>query len=87
VKLLSIVLVLASCGCASPAADYVRADAAAWTKLDEPVAGTPTKPGQARVDIYIDMDPSLSTDEKDALHQLMNGRRARISHALAEVSK
>lgn len=59
-------------GCASPAADYVSAEAAAWQQIDD------------KLDGWIESEPSYDAPKKDALHQLNVGRRARVSHALAQ---
>jgi len=70
-------------GCASPAEDYIRADAAAWQWLDEPYDASHPH----RIDAYVDSDAAISSDVKDAIHQLMDGRRARVAHALAGLDK
>ena len=82
-KRLALVAILAFSGCASPAEDYVRAEAGAWAQLDEPYDAS----GKPRLDAWIDGDSALSPEKKDALHQLNAGRRARVSHALSEFQK
>lgn len=62
-------------GCASPAEDYVRADAAAWAPFD----------ANGWLDSKIDAESSFSAGKKDALHQLNAARRARVSHAIAAI--
>lgn len=57
-------------GCASPAEDYVRAEAAAWAQIDPSLDG------------WIDAESSFKPEKKDALHQLNAARRARVKHAL-----
>lgn len=67
-------------GCASPAEDYIRADAATWAQFDR---STPA--GVPWIDAAVDADPTLSPEHKDALHQLSTSRRARVSHAVAAI--
>ena len=70
-----ILLGLLLAGCASPAEDYIRADAAAWAPFDQ----------SGWLDFKIDAEPSFSDAKKDALHQLNVARRARIAHAIASI--
>jgi hypothetical protein len=76
VKKWFLLLALVLVGCPSPARDYVLADAAAWKHYDE----------GGWLDRKIDEESSWDKDKKTALHKLNEGRRARISHAIAEVS-
>ena len=72
-----LILVLAfMAGCSSPAQTYVEADAAARAPYDQ----------DHRLDSWVDSS-SLSPEEKDALHQLNDARRARVAHALAGFHK
>lgn len=68
----ALVAMLLIAGCASPAEDYIRADAAAWAQYDP------------FIDSWVDKS-DFSADKKDALHQLNVGRRARINHAIAAI--
>jgi uncharacterized lipoprotein YajG len=72
-KRLILVAVLLLPGCAGPAADYVRAEAAAWAEFDPYLDG------------WVEKDPALSSEKKDALHQLNVARRARVRHAIAQI--
>ena len=72
-KIAFAVLCAALVGCASPAEDYIRADAAAWVPFDD----------GGWLDAKIDAEPAFSADKKTALHMLNAGRRARIAHAIA----
>lgn len=78
-KFLTVVFLVAI-GCASPAADYIKADQGTWAQFDTPVGGKPL------IDSWIDNDPRLSDDKKDAFHQLNVSRRARITHAVAAIN-
>lgn len=67
-------------GCASPAKDYVEAEAAAWAEFDP------------YLDSWIDAhefskDKAANSRKRDALHQLNVARRARIKHAQESLSK
>lgn len=73
--LLSLVVLVAFTGCSSPAADYVRAEKAAWDEFDR----------NGNLDRWVDQEPTFSDDAKDALHQLNVGRRARVAHAIAAI--
>ena len=74
-NILMAVLLVSAVGCASPAASYVKAEAHAWAEFDP------------YLDAWIDAETKLKAEEKDALHQLNVGRRARVSHAMAEVGQ
>jgi len=74
------VAILLITGCASPAADYVRADKATWDQYD-----TITPSGKPLIDAWVDSEASFSADKKDAFHQLNTARRARVDHAIAAV--
>jgi hypothetical protein len=75
-KYLAGLILILGAGCATPAQEYVQADAAAWARFDV----------DGRIDSWIDSS-ALDADEKDSLHQLNVARRARIAHALAELQK
>lgn len=82
-----LVLLLLTAGCASPAADYIRADKAAWDVYDHAydASGHPALVGPTLIDRWIDQEPTFSLDLKDAMHQLNVARRARVNHAIAAV--
>ena len=70
-KFILAVCLVSAGGCASPAASYVKAEAHAWAEFDP------------FLDRWVDAEPSLTAEQKDALHQLNVGRRARVSRGLA----
>ena len=70
---LAAALLSAILGCASPAADYVRAEKAAWDVYDPYLSG------------WVDQDPRFDLDTKAAFHALDVGRKARVAHAIAAV--
>ena len=70
----SLIILCFFIGCGSLHQDYVEAEAVAWSRFDQ----------DNRLDNWIDAS-SLHPAEKDALHKLNTGRRARVAHALAEI--
>lgn len=66
-------------GCASPAADYVRADKVSWDQYDVPLNGKPL------IDAWVDRESTFDDDTKEAYHLLNTSRRARVAHAIAAV--
>ena len=69
-RLFLVSLILMVGCCATPVADYVEADAAAWKQIDK------------HLERWIDADPRLKPIEKEALKALNLGRRARIEKAI-----
>lgn len=81
-----LILSLLIVGCASPAADYVMAEKAAWDQYDVAYDSTGHQlVGQPILDKWIDQEASFPADLKDALHQLNVARRARVNHAIAAI--
>lgn len=75
-----LVCCLLMVGCATPAEDYVRADAAAWRYYDQ----------EGLLDKWIDQAEvrgEITKGRASALRRLNEGRRARVAHALASFDK